>query len=65
MREFRAGNVAAVRLGVKVVVQDTAPASAEFDHAALVAAFFPVVGLAGIVGVVAVDGLGRLARGTW
>lgn len=51
--------------GVYVLFEETAPASAEFDPAALLSAFMLVVGFAGMVAFVGVDGLVRLARGTW
>ncbi|WP_323674960.1 hypothetical protein [Halorubellus sp. PRR65] len=65
VRGLQSASAATFALGVKVLLQDTAPANAEFDPAALVSAFFLVVGLAGMVAFVAGDGLVRLARGTW
>ena len=65
VRVFQTASVAVFLVGVDVLLQDTGPANAEFDPAALVSAFLLIAGFTGMVVFVAADGLVRLARGTW
>lgn len=65
VRALQTASVATFLVGVDVLLQDTAPANAEFDPAALVSAFLLIAGFTGMVVFVAADGLVRLARGTW
>jgi hypothetical protein len=65
VRVLQTTSVATVLVGVTVLPQDTAPANAEFDPAALVSAFLLVAGFTGTVVFVAADGLVTLARGIW
>lgn len=65
VRVLQSASAATFAVGVTVLFQDTAPANAEFDPAALVSAFLLVAGFVGMVAFVAGDGLVRLARGTW
>jgi hypothetical protein len=65
VRVLQTASVAVFLVGVNVLLQDTGPANAEFDPAALVSAFLLIAGFTGMVVFVAADGLVRLARGTW
>ncbi|MFC6951562.1 hypothetical protein [Halorubellus litoreus] len=65
VRVLQSASAATFAVGVTVLFQDTAPANAEFDPAALVSAFLLLAGFAGMVAFVVGDGLVRLARGTW
>ncbi|WP_227131664.1 hypothetical protein [Halorubellus salinus] len=65
VRILQSASAATFAVGVAILFQDTAPANADFDPAALVSAFLLLAGFAGMVAFVAGDGLVRLARGTW
>ena len=65
VRVLQSTSAATFAVGVAILFQDTAPANAEFDPAALVSAFLLVAGFAGMIAFVAGDGLVRLARGSW
>jgi hypothetical protein len=65
VRGLQTASAVVFALGVNVLLQDTAPANAEFDPAALVSAFLLLVGFAGMLAFVLGDGIVRLARGNW
>lgn len=65
VRGLQSSSAFVFALGVSILVQETAPSNAEFDPAALVSVFLLGGGLLGMVAFVAVDGVVRLARGTW
>lgn len=65
LRVLQTGSVLTFAWGIEVLVFETADATVEFDPAALLSAFLLVVGLIGMLGTVALDGLVRLVRGKW
>lgn len=65
VRSLQTASAVAFVLGVKVMLQDTAPTDVEFDPAALLSAFLLIAGFAGMLAFVAADGLVRLVRGTF